>query len=149
MATARIDADLYGTPTDQNRYRSMIGGLMYLIVSRPDIAFATFVCARYQAHPTEKHLKEGVTIIAKAHMEKSTLGWLLEEIHITWAHLEKKRTRLRLYAKSFKEIVHIEPGDGVMNPKRQRQDFQDDSIRDLTTASERSQLKVALEDSTW
>ncbi|GKA87600.1 hypothetical protein Tco_0809364 [Tanacetum coccineum] len=32
----------------------MIGGLMYLTASRPDIAFATFVCARYQARPTEK-----------------------------------------------------------------------------------------------
>ncbi|GJT44201.1 putative transposase, mutator type, MULE transposase domain protein [Tanacetum coccineum] len=27
----------------------------------------------------------------------ATLGWLLEEIHVTWAHLEKKRTRLQLY----------------------------------------------------
>ncbi|GKB45464.1 hypothetical protein Tco_0896217 [Tanacetum coccineum] len=36
----------------------MIGGLMYLTTSRLDIAFATFVCVRYQAHPTEKHLKE-------------------------------------------------------------------------------------------
>ncbi|GKC72324.1 retrovirus-related pol polyprotein from transposon TNT 1-94 [Tanacetum coccineum] len=36
----------------------MIGGLMYLTASRPDIAFATFVCARYQARPTIKHLKE-------------------------------------------------------------------------------------------
>ncbi|GJT12191.1 hypothetical protein Tco_0859233, partial [Tanacetum coccineum] len=26
--------------------------------SRPDIAFATFVCARYQARPTVKHFKE-------------------------------------------------------------------------------------------
>ncbi|GJR59989.1 hypothetical protein Tco_1502151 [Tanacetum coccineum] len=34
------------------------GGLMYLTASRPDIAFATFVCARYQARPTVKHLKE-------------------------------------------------------------------------------------------
>ncbi|GJY38163.1 retrovirus-related pol polyprotein from transposon TNT 1-94, partial [Tanacetum coccineum] len=32
--------------------------LIYLIASRPDIAFATFVCARYQARPTIKHLKE-------------------------------------------------------------------------------------------
>ncbi|GJS27121.1 hypothetical protein Tco_0487741 [Tanacetum coccineum] len=31
---------------------------MYLIASRPDIAFATFVCARYQARPMVKHLKE-------------------------------------------------------------------------------------------
>ncbi|GJU84313.1 hypothetical protein Tco_1291859 [Tanacetum coccineum] len=58
MATAKIDADLQGTPTDQTKYRSMIGGLMYLTASRVDIAFATFVCARYQECPTEKHLKE-------------------------------------------------------------------------------------------
>ncbi|GJY17483.1 retrovirus-related pol polyprotein from transposon TNT 1-94 [Tanacetum coccineum] len=58
MATAKIDADLLGTPTDQTKYHSMIGGLMYLTGSRPDIAFATFVCARSQAHPTEKHIKE-------------------------------------------------------------------------------------------
>ncbi|GJU25582.1 hypothetical protein Tco_1164203 [Tanacetum coccineum] len=58
MATAKIDADLQGTPTHQTKYCSMIGGLVYLTASRPDIAFTTFVCARYQARPTEKHLKE-------------------------------------------------------------------------------------------
>ncbi|GKE97049.1 retrovirus-related pol polyprotein from transposon TNT 1-94, partial [Tanacetum coccineum] len=58
MATERLDADLQGTPTDQTTYRRMIGGLMYLTASRPDIAFATFVCARYKARPTVKHLKE-------------------------------------------------------------------------------------------
>ncbi|GJU32444.1 retrovirus-related pol polyprotein from transposon TNT 1-94 [Tanacetum coccineum] len=58
MATERLDADLQGTPTDQTTYRRMIGGLMYLTASRLDIAFATFVCARYQARPMVKHLKE-------------------------------------------------------------------------------------------
>nr|GEV63930.1 retrovirus-related Pol polyprotein from transposon TNT 1-94 [Tanacetum cinerariifolium] len=58
MATAKLDADLQGTQVDQTKYRSMVGGLMYLTASRPDIAFATFVCARYQARPTKKHLKE-------------------------------------------------------------------------------------------
>ncbi|GKE11897.1 retrovirus-related pol polyprotein from transposon TNT 1-94, partial [Tanacetum coccineum] len=56
MATERLDADLQGTPTDQTTYRRMIGGLMYLTASRLDITFATFVCARYQARPTVKHL---------------------------------------------------------------------------------------------
>ncbi|GJS27868.1 hypothetical protein Tco_0488488 [Tanacetum coccineum] len=32
------------------------------------------------------------------------LGWHLEEIQVTWAHLEKKRTRLRLYTKSLKKL---------------------------------------------
>ncbi|GJS53986.1 retrovirus-related pol polyprotein from transposon TNT 1-94 [Tanacetum coccineum] len=58
MATERLDADLQGTPTDQTTYHCMIGGLMYLTASRPDIAFATFVCAHYQARPKIKHLKE-------------------------------------------------------------------------------------------
>ncbi|GJZ29973.1 integrase, catalytic region, zinc finger, CCHC-type containing protein, partial [Tanacetum coccineum] len=42
MATARLDANLQGTPTDQTKYQSMIRGLMYLTASRPDIVFATF-----------------------------------------------------------------------------------------------------------
>ncbi|GKC02716.1 hypothetical protein Tco_0994326 [Tanacetum coccineum] len=33
-----------------------------------------------------------------------SLGWHLEEIYVTWAHLEKKRTRLRLYTKNHKEL---------------------------------------------
>ncbi|GJV39739.1 retrovirus-related pol polyprotein from transposon TNT 1-94 [Tanacetum coccineum] len=47
-----------GTPTDQMIYCQMIRGLMYLTASRSDIAFATFVCARYQVRPMIKHLKE-------------------------------------------------------------------------------------------
>ncbi|GKC56349.1 retrovirus-related pol polyprotein from transposon TNT 1-94 [Tanacetum coccineum] len=58
MATTKLDADLQVTQVDQIKYHGMIGGLMYLTASRPDIAFATFVCARYQARPTEKPLKE-------------------------------------------------------------------------------------------
>nr|GFA04336.1 hypothetical protein [Tanacetum cinerariifolium] len=53
-----LDLDHIGTPVDATKYRSMIGALMYLTLSRPDIVHATCVCARYQAHPTEKHLKE-------------------------------------------------------------------------------------------
>ncbi|GJY33542.1 retrovirus-related pol polyprotein from transposon TNT 1-94 [Tanacetum coccineum] len=58
MAMSKLDADLHGTQVDQTKCCSMIGGLMYLTASRPDIAFATFVCARYQARSTEKHLKK-------------------------------------------------------------------------------------------
>ncbi|GJT77641.1 retrovirus-related pol polyprotein from transposon TNT 1-94 [Tanacetum coccineum] len=58
MATKPLDADLSGTPVDQTKYRSMVGALMYLTASRPDIVHATCYCARYQARPTEKHLKE-------------------------------------------------------------------------------------------
>nr|GFB73664.1 hypothetical protein [Tanacetum cinerariifolium] len=54
----KVDLDQHGTPIDATKYRSMIGALMYLTSSRPDIVHATCLCARYQAKPTEKHLKE-------------------------------------------------------------------------------------------
>nr|GFA12285.1 uncharacterized mitochondrial protein AtMg00810-like [Tanacetum cinerariifolium] len=54
----KIDLDQNGTPVDATKYRSMIGALMYLTSSKPDIVHATCLCARYQAKPTEKHLKE-------------------------------------------------------------------------------------------
>nr|GEX78033.1 uncharacterized mitochondrial protein AtMg00810-like [Tanacetum cinerariifolium] len=54
----KIDLDQNGTPVDATKYHSMIGALMYLTSSRPDIVHATCLCARYQAMPTEKHLKE-------------------------------------------------------------------------------------------
>nr|GEW30565.1 hypothetical protein [Tanacetum cinerariifolium] len=56
MAMKHLDADLNGTSVDQTKYRSMVGALMYLTASRPDIVHATCYCARYQAKPTEKHL---------------------------------------------------------------------------------------------
>ncbi|GKB06857.1 retrovirus-related pol polyprotein from transposon TNT 1-94 [Tanacetum coccineum] len=59
MATKpKLDADLSGKLIDQTDYRSKIESLMYLTYSRPDIVQAVCYCARYQARPTEKHLKE-------------------------------------------------------------------------------------------
>ncbi|GJY33895.1 hypothetical protein Tco_0418364 [Tanacetum coccineum] len=59
MATKpKLDADLSGLSIDQTKYRSMIGSLMYLTSSRPDLLQAVCYCARYQARPTEKHLKK-------------------------------------------------------------------------------------------
>ncbi|GJV58049.1 retrovirus-related pol polyprotein from transposon TNT 1-94 [Tanacetum coccineum] len=45
-----------GTPVDATLYRGMIGSLMYLTSSRPNLIYAVCLCARYQAKPIEKHL---------------------------------------------------------------------------------------------
>nr|GEV90056.1 hypothetical protein [Tanacetum cinerariifolium] len=63
----KLDLDQIGTPIDAMKYHSMIGALMYLTSSRSDIVHATCVCARYQAHPTEKHLKEVKRIFCYLH----------------------------------------------------------------------------------
>ncbi|GJV94994.1 putative ribonuclease H-like domain-containing protein [Tanacetum coccineum] len=41
---------------DEHLYRSMIGSLMYLTASRPDIMFAVCACARFQVSPKTSHL---------------------------------------------------------------------------------------------
>ncbi|GJX70549.1 retrovirus-related pol polyprotein from transposon TNT 1-94 [Tanacetum coccineum] len=53
----KLDEDLQGKPVDATIYRGMIGSLMYLTASRPDLNYAVYLCARYQAKPTEKHLQ--------------------------------------------------------------------------------------------
>nr|GEY02293.1 retrovirus-related Pol polyprotein from transposon TNT 1-94 [Tanacetum cinerariifolium] len=59
MATKpKLDADLSEKLVEQTDYHSKIGSLMYLTSGRPDIVQAVCYCARYQARPTEKHLKE-------------------------------------------------------------------------------------------
>ncbi|GJS01277.1 retrovirus-related pol polyprotein from transposon TNT 1-94 [Tanacetum coccineum] len=53
---AKLKLNLVGKPIDHTDYRSMIGSLMYLTSSRPDIMFETCMCARYQANPNEHHV---------------------------------------------------------------------------------------------
>ena len=51
-----ISKDESGKNVDATIYRGMIGSLLYLTASRPDIMFSTCLCARYQADPKESHL---------------------------------------------------------------------------------------------
>ncbi|GJV02093.1 hypothetical protein Tco_1335662 [Tanacetum coccineum] len=54
----KLNLDKNETLVDATKYRSMIGALMYLTSSIPDIVHTTCLCVRYQAKPIEKHLKE-------------------------------------------------------------------------------------------
>ncbi|GJY44095.1 retrovirus-related pol polyprotein from transposon TNT 1-94 [Tanacetum coccineum] len=51
------DEDLQGKPVDATLYCGMIGSLMYLTSSRPNLNYVVCLCARYQAKPIEKHLQ--------------------------------------------------------------------------------------------
>ncbi|GJT89050.1 retrovirus-related pol polyprotein from transposon TNT 1-94 [Tanacetum coccineum] len=54
---SKLDDDLQGKPVDATLYRGMIGSLIYLTSNRPDLIYAVYLCARYQAKPIEKHLQ--------------------------------------------------------------------------------------------
>jgi hypothetical protein len=53
--SAALDADEDGESVDQKEYRSMIGSLLYLTATRPDLHFAVCLCARFQASPRTSH----------------------------------------------------------------------------------------------
>ncbi|GKE15560.1 hypothetical protein Tco_1423137, partial [Tanacetum coccineum] len=51
-----LGPDINGKAMNKTKYRGIIGSLMYLTASRPDIQFSTCLCARYQANSKESHL---------------------------------------------------------------------------------------------
>ncbi|GJR19899.1 hypothetical protein Tco_0968426 [Tanacetum coccineum] len=75
-----------------------------------------------------------------------TFGKLLEEIRVTWSHLEKKRTRLQLYTKVDEENAHsgLETASQLLVTPSEHQS---DCVRKVETASSLNRLKEALEDS--
>jgi hypothetical protein len=57
MSTSvKISVDLTDKQVDPTLYNSMIGSLLYLTASRPNIAFSVGVCAQFQENPKESHL---------------------------------------------------------------------------------------------
>ncbi|KAK6161993.1 hypothetical protein DH2020_001834 [Rehmannia glutinosa] len=57
MATnVKIDKDEKGKSVDESKYRGMIGSLLYLTASRPDILHVVCLCARFQSNPKESHM---------------------------------------------------------------------------------------------
>ena len=55
VTTTKLDK-YTGSSVDITNYRGMIGSLLYLTASRPDIMYASCLCARFQVDPREPHL---------------------------------------------------------------------------------------------
>ncbi|XP_015965307.1 secreted RxLR effector protein 161-like [Arachis duranensis] len=60
---------------DETRYRGMIGSLMYLTSSRPDIVQSVGMCSRFQPKPKESHLSSVKRIIRYVHSTSSFGLW--------------------------------------------------------------------------
>nr|XP_016504788.1 PREDICTED: uncharacterized mitochondrial protein AtMg00810-like [Nicotiana tabacum] len=64
IATAtRLDMDAPGSPVNETMYRGIIGSLLYLTASRPDIVFSVGLYSRFQSIPKESHLKAAKRIL--------------------------------------------------------------------------------------
>ncbi|GJT33937.1 retrovirus-related pol polyprotein from transposon TNT 1-94 [Tanacetum coccineum] len=60
---SKLEEDKEGKAVDPSHYHGMIGTLLCLTASRPDLQFSICMCARYQARPTKKHLNAVKRII--------------------------------------------------------------------------------------
>ena len=57
MSTSvKLEKDESGIKVSEKLYRGMIGSLLYLTSSRPDIMFSVCLCARFQTCPKQSHL---------------------------------------------------------------------------------------------
>ncbi|GJW77463.1 reverse transcriptase domain-containing protein [Tanacetum coccineum] len=83
-----LDEDPNGTPVDPTRCRGIVGSLMYLTASCPDLVFVVYMYARYQAKHTEKHLTTD--------SRKSTSGnaQFLGEKLVSWSSKKQKCTAI-------------------------------------------------------
>ena len=66
-STIKLDKYESGKAVDITKYRGIIGSLLYLTASRPDIMFSVRLCARFKSNPKESHLNDIERILKYLH----------------------------------------------------------------------------------
>nr|GEX05750.1 retrovirus-related Pol polyprotein from transposon TNT 1-94 [Tanacetum cinerariifolium] len=88
-----------------------------------------------------KNFKQAMTESSWIDAMFLALGWHLEEIHVTWAHLEKKRMRLQTCTKIHQEVLFSDRVDDIASIKRRHHDLSGDGIWILAMTSQCRRLK--------
>ncbi|GKD03007.1 hypothetical protein Tco_1177981 [Tanacetum coccineum] len=93
---SKLDEDLQGKLVDATLYCGMIGSLMYLTSSRPDLIYAVCLCARYQAKPTGKHLNAVKRIFRylKGIINMGLCAQFLRDKLVSWSSKKQKSTAI-------------------------------------------------------
>lgn len=60
---AQLSLDPEGDPANPTAYTGIIGSLLYLTASQPNISFAVGLCARFQGNPKKSHMDAAVGIV--------------------------------------------------------------------------------------
>nr|GFA93447.1 retrovirus-related Pol polyprotein from transposon TNT 1-94 [Tanacetum cinerariifolium] len=94
---AKLKLDLVGKQVNHTDYLSMIGSLMYVMSSRPDIMFDTCMCARYQENPNEHHVSA----------VKRIFGYLKGTINLGFWYLKDSCFDLTAYSDADHAGCHL------------------------------------------
>ncbi|GJU96697.1 retrovirus-related pol polyprotein from transposon TNT 1-94 [Tanacetum coccineum] len=87
----KLDEDPLGIPVDQTRFRSMVGSLMYLTTSRPDLVFVVGMCASWSLK------KQKSTVISTIEAEYYAMSGC-------YAQIRWMRSQLTDYGFAFNKI---------------------------------------------
>ncbi|GJW06291.1 retrovirus-related pol polyprotein from transposon TNT 1-94 [Tanacetum coccineum] len=87
-----LGPDELGVSVNETQFRGMIGSLMYLTASRPDIQFSTCLCASYQPNPKESHL-----------VAVKRIFWYLKGKLVCWS--AKKQTSVAMSSAEVEYVV--------------------------------------------
>nr|GEV58212.1 zinc knuckle CX2CX4HX4C [Tanacetum cinerariifolium] len=116
---SKLDEELQEKPVDATHYRSMIGSLMYLTSGRPNCIYAVYLCARYQAKPTEKHLnavKWNFQYLKDTRRSTSGIAQFLGDKLVSWyeKHVsgnsktsDRGRGRVKVVTRGISCIIHV------------------------------------------
>ncbi|GJT11405.1 phospholipase-like protein [Tanacetum coccineum] len=98
-----LSGEIHVRPFD---YRSKIGSLMYLTSSIPDLVQTVCYCARYQARPTQKHLKS--LILPDAYdTRKCTSGGIQFLVINLKAGCKRKQTALTIVFSKGQSFLYL------------------------------------------
>nr|GEU80169.1 hypothetical protein [Tanacetum cinerariifolium] len=91
MDRLKLDEDPLGIPVDQTRFHTMVGSLMYLTASKPDLVFVVCMCARYQTAPTKKHIE---ALKRDTRRSTSKSAQFLGDKLVRWSSKKQKSTTI-------------------------------------------------------
>lgn len=79
VPSCKHNKDENGLRVDSNRYKQIVGSLMYLTATRPDIMFVVSLLSRYMDRPTELHLQAAKRVLRYL-KETSEFGILYKKL---------------------------------------------------------------------
>ncbi|GJU50119.1 hypothetical protein Tco_1219674 [Tanacetum coccineum] len=83
VGQSKLDEDPNGTPVDPTPYQGMVGSLMYLTVSRPNLVFAICMCAWYQEKKLpKKHFGGGFCDSVLSVPQEEPIIWLVTDYQL-------------------------------------------------------------------
>jgi hypothetical protein len=114
-----LDLDLGGTLVEQKIYCSMIGSLLYLCASRPDIMLSVCMCVRFQAAPKDCHLTAVKKIMRYLVLTPNLGLWYLKGLDLSSLDIQMS---IMLVAKWIGRVRprHVNSLDGPLSLGLQR-----------------------------